>query len=146
MSSPIQMPPGPPARKAYLTAMEAVAGWERGETIEVPVLGDPMLADQRAAYALVFEIVKKAQPFSASWSYLQFESLCFKNKVGVPRVAQVAQPACETHGYIPEKYDPEDERKCAVAKGFAFDILRQGFEVVLQQKFGRGVQRIPVKK
>lgn len=132
----------PPIPK-YETALAAAQAWDAGVAIAAAPLGDPMLPNQQAAYAEVFDIVKKIQPFSATLSYLQFESWCLRAGHATPRTRTPTQYVPE---FKPAVFDEEDERRCVVIKAFAFDILRQGFENVVQQKWGRGAQRIPVKK
>lgn len=144
---PAAQPAGPPAVPKYETALAAASAFDSKVAIAAAPLGDPILADQIAAYAVVFEIVKRIQPFSANLSYLQFESWCYKNQLAVARTRKAAQyPTNADPNFHPAEFDEEDERRCVVIKGFAFDILRQGFENVVQQKWGRGAQRIPIRK
>lgn len=140
------IPPGPPARKILETAIAALNAWLAKQLIETAPIGEPPLADQLAAYETVFTIIQKIQPFSERWSYLQFESWTYRNGLAVPRVASPVQLANEQHGYIPPKNDLQDERRCAAIKAFAYDVLRQGFEVVIQQRWARNVPHITVRR
>jgi hypothetical protein len=140
------IPPGSPPRQPLETAVAALNAWVAKQLIETVPIGEPPLADQLGAYEVVFEIIRRLQPFSEKYSYLQFESFTYRNGLAVPRVATPAQMATDKHGYIPPKNDEADEKRCAAIKAFAYDVLRQGFEVVVQQRWARNAPHITVRK
>lgn len=132
------------------TASEAVQAWDRRELIDtfriearpaetgisVGAKSYP-LADQGAAYMLVFQILRHAIAAGAvgeKTTYRQFDSWCFQQHLAVAQASTIA----------PGGRPPEEVAAMDAIKGFCYGVLREGWGNVVARHID--APRIQVRK